>query len=54
MKKDVDMMTKKLSDIVEDMLSLPEDDTCLIKRSNINIGGWAGKFDIKAYKADTR
>ena len=27
MEKDVDMLTKKLSDIVEDMLSLPEDDS---------------------------
>ena len=27
MKKDVDMLTKKLSDIVEDILSLREDDT---------------------------
>ena len=26
MKKDIDMLTKKLSDIVEDILSLPEDD----------------------------
>ena len=33
MKKDVDMLTKKLSDIVEDILSLPEDDTASLNEA---------------------
>ena len=32
-KKDVDMLTKKLSDIVEDILSLPEDDTASLNEA---------------------
>ena len=31
MKKDLGILIKKLSDIVEDILSLPEDDTAVIK-----------------------
>ena len=33
MKKDVDMLTNKLSDIVEDILSLPEDDTASLNEA---------------------
>ena len=33
MKKDVDMLTRKLSDIVEDVLSLQEDDTASVNEA---------------------